>query len=161
MDMKDLNELRSEFEQMQQQMMQQECVDGSCEMDAPEDYPDYLRAIYAEVMPPVKSGIYFSRWDLKRMAEGLDESFAIDVRERMFQKFMQWVATPDDFRAVIDQFSHNMDIKCDIYRQYSEKYPSTKEIFDAKIAKSENAKKYFEKVYREFFTEEGDASQEA
>jgi len=155
MDMKDLNELRGEFEQMQRQMMDESCVDGSCDLEAPEDYPDYLKAIYAEIMPPVKSGIYFSRWDLKRMAEELDESFAIDVRERMFQKFMQWVATPDDFRAVIEQFSKNMDMKCDMYREYSEKYPATKVIFDAKIAKSEDAKKYFEKVYREFFTEEG------
>ena len=155
MDMKDLNELRGEFEQMQRQMMDESCIDGSCDLEAPEDYPDYLKAIYAEIMPPVKSGIYFSRWDLKRMAEELDESFAIDVRERMFQKFMQWVATPDDFRAVIEQFSKNMDMKCEMYREYSEKYPATKEIFDRKIAKSKDAKNYFEKVYREFFTEEG------
>ena len=155
--MKDLNELRSEFEQMQQQAaMQQACDDGSCEMDTPEDYPDYLKAIYAEIMPPVKSGVYFSRWDLKRMAEQLDESFAIDVRERMFQKFMQWVATPEDFRAVIEQFSKNMDMKCEIYKEYSERYPSTKEIFNPKIQKVEKAKKYFEKVYTEFFTAEND-----
>ena len=152
--MKDMNELRNEFEQMQQRAMDQACVDGSCEIDAPEDYPDYLKAIYAEIMPPQKSGIYFSRWDLKRMAQQLDESFAIDVRERMFQKFMQWVATPEDFQAVIDQFSKNIDLKCDIYRDYSKRYPSTKEIFDAKIKKANNAKKYFQKVYVEFFTEQ-------
>ena len=72
----------------------------------------------------------------------------------MFQKFMQWVATPEDFKAVIEQFSKNMDMKCDIYKEYSERYPSTKEIFDTKIQKAENAKKYFEKVYLEFFTAE-------
>lgn len=156
MDIKDLNELRSEFEHMQQQMLrEQNCDDDSCELDAPEDYPDYLKAIYAEIMPPAKSGIYFSRWDLKRMAEEIGESFAIDVRERMFKNFMQWVATPDDFRLVIKQFSKNMDMKCEMYKEYSERYPSTKEIFDEKIQKTEKAKKYFEKVYREFFTEEG------
>ncbi len=149
MNMKDLNELRGEFEQMQQQI----CSDDSCDTDAPEDYPDYLKAIYSEIMPPQKSGIYFSRWDLKRMAEQLDESFAIDVRERMFQKFMQWVATPDDFKSVIECFSENMDFKSEIYKEYSQKYPATKEIFDVKIEKVENAKRYFEKVYNEFFTE--------
>jgi len=156
MDMKDLNELRSEFEQMQRQVMDQSCEDDSCDMDIPEDYPDYLKAIYAEIMPPVKSGIYFSRWDLKRMAEGLDESFAIDVRERMFKTFMQWVATPEDFKLLIEQFSENIDMKCEMYKEYSEHYPSTKEIFDVKIKKAEKAKKYFEKVYIEFFTEEND-----
>ena len=153
MDMKDLNELRGEFEQMQRQAMDQSCEDGSCDMDTPEDYPDYLKAIYAEIMPPAKSGIYFSRWDLKRMAQELDESFAIDVRERMFKNFMQWVATPDDFKAVIEQFSMNMDMKCDMYKEYSEKYPASKEIFDVKIEKAEKSKRYFEKVYKEFFTE--------
>ena len=150
----DLNEFKSEFEAMKQQAMGgASCDDGSCVEDKYEDYPDYLRAIYAEVMPPEKSGIYFSRWDLKRMAEALDESFAIDVRERMFQKFMQWVATPEDMQKVIEQFSSLMDMKCDVYRGYSEKYPSTKESFDKKIAKADDAKKYLDKVYQEFFTE--------
>lgn len=152
MDMKDLNELRGEFEAMQQQMMQENCVDASCVEDEYEDYPDYLKAIYAEIMPPAKSGIYFSRWDLKRMAEELDESFAIDVRERMFQKFMQWIATPDDMKKVITVFSNLMDRKCELYKEYSEKYPSSKVIFDDKIAKTEKAKKYLDKVYVEFFT---------
>lgn len=152
MDMKDLNELRSEFEQMQRRAMEEACVDNSCETESREDYPDYLKAIYKEIMPPVKSGIYFSRWDLKGMAAELDESFALDVRERMFQKFMQWVATPDDFRAVIEQFNQNIDLKCDMYREYSEKYPSTKEIFDVKIKKADDAKKYLETVYVEFFS---------
>ncbi len=153
MDMKDLNEFRNEFEAMQQQAMQGACADGSCiEDDDYEDYPDYLRAIYSEIMPPFKSGITISRWDLKRMAAQLDESFALDVRERMFKNFMQWVATPADMQAVIGEFKNLMDMKCDIYREYSERYPSTKEIFDTKIEKADKAKKYLDKVYVEFFT---------
>jgi len=110
-------------------------IDGSCISDEEnrEDYPDYLRAIYSEIMPPVKSGIYFSRWDLKTMAAQLDESFALDVRERMFKNFMQWIATPDDMRAVITEFTKHIDMKCDMYKEYSEKYPATKEIFEPKI----------------------------
>ena len=152
MDMKDLNELRSEFEEMQKRAMSDACVTDSCSDESREDYPDYLKAIYEEILPPVKSGIYFSRWDLKGMAAELDESFALDVRERMFQKFMQWVATPEDFQAVIEQFNKNIDAKCDMYKEYSSKYPATKEIFDAKIKKAQSAKNYLEKVYVEFFT---------
>jgi len=154
MDIKDLNELRSDFEALQKSNSFSDCVDGSCisEEESSEDYPDYLRAIYAEIMPPVKSGIYFSRWDLKTMAAELDESFAIDVRERMFQKFMQWIATPDDMKAVIGEFTKLMDMKSDIFREYAEKYPASKEIFDKKIQKAEHAKKYLDKVYVEFFT---------
>jgi hypothetical protein len=154
MDIKDLNELRSEFEVMQQRAMQDACVDGECMEDDYEDYPDYLRAIYAEIMPPVKSGVYFSRWDLKRMAEELDESFALDVRERMFKNFMQWIATPEDMLLVIGVFKDLMDLKCDEYRKYAAKYPASKEIFDMKIQKSDKAKKYLDRVYEEFFTQE-------
>ncbi len=154
MDIKDLNDLRTEFENLQNNDMLNDCEDGSCMSDGPsrEDYPDYLAAIFTEIMPPIKSGIYFSRWDLKRMAGELDESFALDVRERMFQKFMQWVGTPDDMQNVIEQFNNNINAKCDKYREYSKKYPSTKEIFDKKLKKAESSKKYLDKVYTEFFT---------
>ncbi len=153
MDMKDLNELRSEFEVMQQRAMQDACVDDSCVEDSEyEDYPDYLRAIYAEIMPPAKSGIYISRWDLKGMASQLDESFALDSRERMFKNFMQWIATPDDMSAVVDQFKKHIDMKCELYKEYSQKYPSTTSSFDKKIQKAQKAKKYLDKVYTEFFT---------
>lgn len=153
MDIKDLNELRSEFEALQKNMQQEGCDDGSCITDENrEDYPDYLVAMYKEVMPPVKSGVYFSRWDLKAMAAELDEHFALDVRERMFQNFMRWIATPDDMKLVMDQFVKNMDMKCDLYREYSERFPSTKPIFDKKIEKVENTKKYLDKVFVEFFT---------
>ncbi|MFT7859523.1 MAG: hypothetical protein ABXS93_01165 [Sulfurimonas sp.] len=153
MDIKDLNELRNDFEQMQKQLNEDSCVDQSCVTDENrEDYPDYLVAMYKEIMPPVKSGIYFSRWDLKGMAEEVGDSIAIDVRERMFQKFMKWIATPDDMQAVIAQFKNNIDMKCEQYKIYAEKYPATKEIFDEKIAKAESSKRYLDKVYDEFFT---------
>ncbi len=154
MDIKDLNELRGEFEEIQKRNSLMECEDGSCvsEEDAREDYPDYLRAIYAEILPPQKSGIYFSRWDLKTMASLLDESFALDTRERMFKTFMQWIATPEDMLAVTGEFKKLIDMKCDMYREYAEKYPASKEIFDVKIKKADKAKKYLDKVYIEFFT---------
>lgn len=154
MDAKEFNELRGEFEQLQRQNMQSDCDENGCATDdaSREDYPDYLAAIFTEVMPPIKSGIYISRWDLKRMAEQLDETFALDVRERMFQKFMQWVATPEEMKLVIEQFNNNIDAKCDMYKEYSLKYPSSKEIFDKKITKAESSKRYLDKVYTEFFT---------
>lgn len=152
MNSNDLNQFKNEFEAIKSQNTFTDCEDGSCDTEEYEDYPDYLKAIYSEIMPPVKSGIYFSRWDLKKMASEIDESFAIDVRERMFQKFMQWIATPADMLNVIDQFTKLIDMKCEIYKEYVEKYPSTAEIFNRKIEKAEKAKKYLHRVYEEFFT---------
>jgi len=152
MDIKQINELRNEFEALQKRAMEDACVDSSCDTYAKEDYPDYLKAIYEEILPPAKSGIYFSRWDLKGMASEVGESFALDVRERMFQKFMQWIATPEDMQKVIEVFEKNIDLKCAMYREYSEKYPASKEIFEKKITKANGAKKYLQTVYVEFFT---------
>jgi len=152
MDIKDLNELRSDFEALEKKAMESACVDDSCASDEREEYPDYVIAMYTEVMPPVKSGIYISRWDLKAMAVEIGESFALDVRERMFKNFMQWVASPEDMQLVMDQFKKNIDMKADLYRDYSTKYPSTKPIFDEKIQKAEATKKYLDKVFVEFFT---------
>jgi len=153
MDIKDLNDLRSDFEELSKREADASCIDGCVsDEESREDYPDYMAAIYDEIMPPVKSGIYFSRWDLKAMAAEIDESFALDVRERMFKKFMQWVGTPDDMQLLISQFKANIDMKTDIYKEYAERYPSTKEIFDTKIKKAESAKRYLDKVYVEFFT---------
>jgi len=152
MDTNDLNEFRSEFEAIKKQAMG-DCDDGSC--DAPQesfdDYPDYVRAIYAEVMPPIKSGIYMSRWDIKGMAAEVDEHIVMDTRERMFQHFMRFISTTEDMNNVIDQFNKHIDMKCDIYKEYSKRFPSTKEIFEVKIAKGNRAKQYLKKVHADFF----------
>lgn len=150
MDNNDWNELRNEIDMLQQQS--QSCATQECEEDNYEDYPDYLRAIYHEVLPPFKSGIYISRWDLKMIAAKVGESFTLDVRERMFRKFMQWIATAEDMRTVIDAFNAHFDDKCELYAEYGQKYPATQPIFDEKIKKAQKAKAYFEKVYVEFFT---------
>jgi len=42
MDVNDLNELRSELEALQNNVMQGSCDTGECESDDREDYPDYL-----------------------------------------------------------------------------------------------------------------------
>jgi len=148
----DINEFRSEFEAIKKQALG-DCDDGSCEVpeESFDDYPDYVRAIYAEVMPPIKSGIYFSRWDIKGMAAEVDEHIVMDTRERMFQHFMRFIGTPEDMRNVIEQFDKHIDMKCDMYREYSEKYPSTKEIFEDKIEKADRAKRYLQKTYEDFF----------
>jgi hypothetical protein len=154
MDVNDINEFRSEFDAIKEKVLDNNCETGEC--DVPEesfdDYPDYVRAIYAEIMPPIKSGIYFSRWDIKGMAAKLDEHIVVDIRERMFQHYMRFITTREDMENVIEQFNIHIDMKCDIYREYSTNYPASKPIFDAKIAKAEVAKRFFVKILKDFFS---------
>jgi len=148
----EMDQFKNEFEAMKKHAFDS-CDDGSC--DTPEesfdDYPDYVRAIYAEVMPPIKSGIYFSRWDIKGMAAELDEHIVMDVRERMFQHYMRFIITKDDMINVVAGFDKHIDMKCELYKEYSEKYPSTKEIFDTKISKANRAKEFLQKMIKDFF----------
>jgi len=149
----DLGEFRNEFEALKKEHLPN-CDDEGCEIpeESFDDYPDYVRAIYAEIMPPIQSGIYFSRWDIKGMAAEVDEHIVMDTRERMYQHFMRFISTPEDMKNVIDEFNKHIDMKCDLYREYSEKYPSSKEIFDVKIKKADHAKKYLQKVFVDFFS---------
>jgi hypothetical protein len=103
-------------------------------------------------MPPIKSGIYFSRWDIKGMAAELDEHIVIDVRERMFQHFMRFIVTKDDMQDVVNQFKKHIDMKCDLYKEYMQKYPSTSAIFETKITKASRAKEFLDKMIVDFFS---------
>jgi hypothetical protein len=151
----DLSQFRNEFEAIKKQAFES-CDNGSCETEQAtesfDDYPDYVRAIYAEVMPPIKSGIYFSRWDIKGMAAELDEHIVIDVRERMFQHFMRFIVTKDDMQDVVNQFKKHIDMKCDLYKEYMQKYPSTSAIFETKITKASRAKEFLDKMIVDFFS---------
>jgi len=148
----EMNQFKDEFEAMKKHAFDSSCDDGECEpTESFDDYPDYVRAIYAEVMPPIKSGIYFSRWDIKGMAAELDEHIVMDVRERMFQHYMRFIITKKEMLDVVAGFDKHIDMKCDLYREYAEKYPSTKEIFDTKIAKASRAKEFLQKMIKDFF----------
>ena len=149
----DVGKFREEFEAIKKHAFDAGCEDDSCgtPQESFDDYPDYVRAIYAEVMPPVKSGIYFSRWDIKGMAAEVDEHIVMDVRERMFQHFMRFIGSKNDMLNVIEQFNKHIDMKCDLYREYSTKYPSTKYIFLDKINKADRAKKFLQKMLVDFF----------
>jgi len=154
MNMEDINQLRAEFEEIQRKQEEENCGLEGCmsDEDQREDYPDYLKAMYAEVMPPVKSGIYFSRWDIKKMAAQLDEHIVVDVRERMFQNFMRFIVSREDMENVIEEFNNLIDMKVELYKEYIEKYPAVGVVLDDKIEKAEKSKKYLQKVLEEYFT---------
>jgi len=154
MNMEDINQLRAEFEEIQRKQEEDNCGLEGCmsDDDQREDYPDYLKAMYAEVMPPLKSGIYFSRWDIKKMAAELDEHIVVDVRERMFQNYMRFIVSREDMENVIEEFNKHIDMKVELYKEYIEKYPAVAVVFDEKIDKAEKTKKYLQKVLNEYFS---------
>jgi hypothetical protein len=150
--MQDFEEFKKEYEEFSKKALDS-CDDGSCDMpqESFDDYPDFVRAIYNEIMPPAKSGIYFSRWDIKAMAAEVDEHIIMDVRERMFMHFMRSIVTKEDMLKVVEQFNKHIDMKCELYNEYIEKYPSSAPIFEQNISKATKAKRFLQKVIKDYF----------
>jgi len=102
-----MNDLRKEFENY----MQDRCV-TSCETEEDDfQYPDYVEAINAELMPPVKSGVYISRWDLKMVGDAIDASIAMDSRARMYKMLMRSVHNKETMGQLLGAFSSLIDAK--------------------------------------------------
>ncbi|WP_300364783.1 hypothetical protein [Hydrogenimonas sp.] len=146
-----MNDLRKEFENY----MEDRCVTNTCETEEDTyDYPDYVEAINAELMPPSKSGVYISRWDLKMVGDAIDASIAMDTRARMYKMLMRSVHDKETMGLLLGAFSSLIDAKIEPYREMMESYPSSAPIFEEKIRKAERVKAYFDDVLNTYFPEE-------
>jgi len=143
-----MEDLRKEFENY----MAERCVTG-CDTEEEDtyDYPDYVEAINAELMPPAKSGVYISRWDLKMIGDAVDASIAMDTRARMYKMLMRSVHDKESLGTLLGAFSSLIDAKIEPYREMMEAYPATKEIFQDKIDKAEKTKAFLETVIETYF----------
>ncbi|WP_456381927.1 hypothetical protein [Hydrogenimonas sp.] len=144
-----MESLRKEFENY----MADRCV-TSCESEEDTyDYPDYVEAIDAELMPPSKSGVYISRWDLKMVGDAIEASIAMDTRARMYKMLMRSVHDKETMGLLLGAFTSLIDAKTEPYREMMEAYPSSAEIFRDKIEKAEKTKAFLETVIESYFPE--------
>ncbi len=150
--MRDIDDLRAEFEAFKKG--DEFCNDGSCASDEEvdlKDYPSYTEALYAQIVAPNASGIYISRWDIKEIAEVAGDSMAIHPRKRMFELLMKYAVSQERMQSVLDALEENMQRKIDIYTELAESFPSSKNIFDEKIAKAEKTIRSFPHIMKEYF----------
>ena len=148
-----MEDLRKEFENY----LDERCVTSECQNDEESyEYPDYVEAINAELMPPNKSGVYISRWDLKMVGDAIDASIAMDARSRMFKMLMRSVHDRETMGMLLGAFTSLIDAKIEPYREMAENYPASREIFEEKIAKAERVKGYFDEIMKTYFPEDGE-----
>ena len=149
--MRDIEELRAEFESMKDEEF---CLDGSCASDEEadlRDYPSYTEALYATLVAPHVSGIYLSRWDIKEIAESAGDSMSIHPRKRMFELLMKFAVSQERMQLVLDALENHMLGKMEIYAELAETFPHSEEIFNEKIAKAEKTIKLFPQIMKEYF----------
>ena len=152
-DFKDIEELRAEFEAMTNNS-DEYCADGSCSTDEEvdlKDYPSYTEALYAKIVAPHVSGIYFSRWDIKEIADVAGDSMAIHPRKRMFELLMKFAVSQERMQLVLDSMENHMIGKVEIYKEIAESFPHSAPIFEEKIAKAEATMKMFPQIMKEYF----------
>jgi len=157
--MRDMDELRKEFENMSAQNFNAKadfCLDGECATDESvdlRDYPSYTEALYAKLVAPYVSGIYISRWDIKNIALTAGDSMAIHPRKRMFELLMKFATSKESMQSVLDALEEHMEDKIGIYAECMTRFPSSTEIFQPKIDKARKTMKLFPQIIKEYFEE--------
>jgi len=145
-----MEELKKEFENLQ---IDPSCIDGSCETDETNlrDYPSYTEALYAQLIAPVQSGIYISRWDIKEIAAEAGDDMAIHPRKRMFELLMKYTISKENMQSVLDALEAHMLEKVEIYQEFIDNFPASAEIFQKKIDKAHKTIKLFPQIIEEYF----------
>lgn len=148
--MNDFSDLRREFDEA----LQNRCVDDSCTQEDEadkEEYPDYVEAMYNRVLAPSRSGIYFSRWDLKVIGNAIEASIPMDTRNRMFKLLMKSIDSRETMQTLLDAFGEHIDAKCEVYRNLAEQFPASSGVFEEKLRKAAKTQQYFDTILEEFF----------
>jgi hypothetical protein len=102
-------------------------------------------------MPPSKSGVYISRWDLKEIAMEAGESMAIHPRRRMFELLMKYAINRERMELVLDAIEKHILEKIEIYEELQDEFPYSKELFQNKIDRANKTIATFPEILKEYF----------
>ncbi len=160
-----VDELRAEFDKF---------VRESCSIDPeaqePQNNPDQGDAVDEEPVPsfvdelmekllaPNLCGAYISRFDIKRVAQAIDESLPIKERKKMIKALFRHTTTRQYLRDAFDEFNRHLNGRILIYEELSEAFPASKYIFDGHTAKIKKIQKVFDQIVEDY--EEIDPTEE-
>ena len=154
-----MDELRAEFDKF----VHDKCEigeDGNCDTDDKnpdrgdevdeEPYPGFVDELNQRLLAPSLSGVYLSRIDLKRVAEGIDESIPIKERDKMMKALFRHTTKREYLATAFNEFNKHMNGRILIYEELSEAFPSSKEMFVGHIAKVKKTQKMFEQIVADY-----------
>ncbi len=157
MNHEDLADLRAEFDKFVQDKcsLDPEANTGGQNPDIgdkedEEPVPQFVDALTEKLLAPAISGVYLSRLDIKRIAEGIDESIPIKERLKMVRALFRHTTKKEFLRTAFDEVNKHINGRIVIYTQLSEVFPASKPIFDENIEKAEKTKKMFEQIIEDF-----------
>jgi hypothetical protein len=152
MNANDFSDLKAEFDQF----VREKCDSGSCEPEQSENDPDnepvpsFVDELSDKLLAPYHSGVYFSRLDIKRVAEAIDESIPIKERKKMIKALFRHTTSKEYLRGAFDEFNRHFGGRILIYQELSEAFPASKGLFDENIDKIKKTQKMLEQIVSDF-----------
>jgi len=152
MNQHDLSDLRAEFDQFIRGNCDSDSCDTTGQGNEPEEeaVPQFVEELADKVLAPYNCGAYFSRLDIKRVAEAIDESIPIKERKRMIKALFRHTTTKAYLRSAFDEFNRHFGGRILIYQELSEAFPASKAIFDENIAKIRKTQKILDRMVEDF-----------
>jgi len=156
LDKNSIDELRAEFDKF----VKEECsIDpenraaqqpdmGDAEDEEP--VPAFVDELTDKLLAPSVSGAYLSRFDIKRIAEGIDESLPIKERKKMIKMLFRHTTKREYLERAFAEINKHLNGRILIYTELSENFPASKYIFDGYIAKIKKTQKIFEQIVKDF-----------
>jgi hypothetical protein len=148
----DLSDLKAEFDEF----IREKCDSGSCEPESNENDPDnepgpsFVDELSDKLLAPYHSGVYFSRLDIKRVAEAIDESIPIKERKKMIKALFRHTTSKEYLRSAFDEFNRHFGGRILIYQELSEAFPASKKLFDENIEKIKKTQKMLDQIILDF-----------
>lgn len=115
-----------------------------------EPVPQFVDALTSKLLAPAVSGVYLSRLDIKRIAEGIDESIPIKERIKMVRALFRHTTKREYLENAFAEINKHINGRILIYKELSETFPASKEIFESNIEKAEKTKKMFEQIVNDY-----------
>ncbi|WP_304542804.1 hypothetical protein [Sulfurimonas microaerophilic] len=156
MNHEDLADLRAEFDKFVQEKCSLEPEQNGAQnpdigdKEDEEPVPQFVDALTEKLLAPAISGVYLSRLDIKRIAEGIDESLPIKERLKMVRALFRHTTSKDYLRTAFDEINKHINGRVLIYNQLAEAFPASKTVFEENIVKAEKTKKMFEQIIEDF-----------
>lgn len=152
MNQHDISDLKAEFDRFVREKCDTEDCDTSSEEVNPDDepVPAFVDELADKLLAPYHSGAYFSRLDIKRVAEAIDESLPIKERKKMIKALFRHTTSRDFLRGAFDEFNRHFNGRVLIYQELSEAFPASKSIFDENIAKIHKTQKMLDQIVEDF-----------
>jgi len=158
MEQHDLSDLRAEFDKFVKDKCTLEPDDGMTKGQNPdagdkeddEPVPQFVDALTSKLLSPAVSGVYLSRLDIKRVAEGIDESIPIKERLKMVKALFRHTTKRSYLEDAFQEIDKHINGRIMIYTELSEAFPASKSIFDENISKAKKTMQMFKTIINDF-----------